>query len=134
MSKSPLNRRELIKKSIAGTALIAGASLVACSKKEEAPVEADEAADAATGNEETAKEYVSTDDQMAQSLSYSENADSVDSALRVDKGETPGAEQYCKNCQFAVEEEGNTEGVGCQLFPGKLVKSEGWCKSWSLKA
>jgi len=133
MKKTPLNRRELIKKSIAGTALLASAGIVACSKKEEAAVETNEASNSAAETESTEMEYVSEDNQMAQSLNYKENADSVDSALRVDKGATKGSEQYCSNCQFAVKQEGNDEAVGCQLFPGKLVKSQGWCKSWSLK-
>lgn len=132
MKKNPLNRRELIKKSLAGTALLASAGIVACSKKEEVATANTEVDTPAAANDTEAKaEYISEDNQMAKSLGYKENADSVDTSLRVDKGDSPGATQYCNNCQFKVAEEGNEEGLGCQLFPGKLVRSKGWCKSWS---
>lgn len=136
MKKSPLNRRDLIKKSLAGTALLASAGIVACSKKEEAAApntEANAAAETEGGAAESL-EYIAEDNQMAQSLGYKENASAVDSSVRVDKGDTPGAEQYCTNCQFYVEKDGIEGGGGCQLFPGKLVKAKGWCKSWALKS
>ena len=130
MKKKPLNRRDLIKKSLAGTALLASSGIVACSKKEEAP------ANTATKPEEStqALDYIAEDNQMAQSLGYKENASKVDSSVRIDKGETPGSKQYCSNCQFYVEKDGVEGGGGCQLFPGKLVKTQGWCKSWALKS
>jgi hypothetical protein len=136
MKKIPLNRRELIKKSIAGTALLASAGIAACAKKDEAeaPNAESNAAAKTEGSSEQELDYISEDNQMAQSLGYKENASAVDSSVRVDKGDTPGSEQYCLNCQFYVEKEGVEGGGGCQLFPGKLVKAKGWCKSWALKA
>ena len=128
-----MNRRDLIKKSLAGTAFLASAGFVACSKKEEA-VTANTETETAPVEEPAAQEYIAEDNQMAQSLGYKENASSVDSSVRVDKGDTKGSEQYCTNCQFYVEKEGVEGGGGCQLFPGKLVKAKGWCKSWALKA
>lgn len=136
MKKTPLNRRDLIKKSLAGTALLAGAGIVACTKKEESTAANTESSSAAAKTEGASEEqaFISEDNQMAQSLGYKENAESVDSSVRVDKGDTPGSAQFCNNCQFYVEKEGVENGGGCQLFPGKLVKSKGWCKSWALKA
>jgi hypothetical protein len=44
------------------------------------------------------------------------------------KGASPGA--LCSNCSIYSGAEGAAQGP-CTLFPGKLVKAAGWCKSWS---
>jgi len=44
------------------------------------------------------------------------------------KDAPPGA--LCSNCSIYGGADGATEGT-CTLFPGKLVKAAGWCKSWS---
>jgi len=44
------------------------------------------------------------------------------------KGATPGA--LCSNCSVYGGADGAAQGT-CTLFPGKLVKAAGWCKSWS---
>jgi len=44
------------------------------------------------------------------------------------KGAPPGA--LCSNCSIYSGSEGADSGA-CTLFPGKLVKAGGWCKSWS---
>lgn len=36
----------------------------------------------------------------------------------------------CSNCSVYGGSDGAAEGP-CTLFPGKLVKAAGWCKSWS---
>jgi High potential iron-sulfur protein len=40
----------------------------------------------------------------------------------------PGA--LCSNCSIYAGANTGTQGT-CTLFPGKLVKAAGWCKSWS---
>lgn len=35
--------------------------------------------------------------------------------------------QRCDNCQFF---KGAAAWGECQIFPGKLVNAQGWCKSW----
>ncbi len=132
MKKESLSRRELIKKSIAGTAIIAGAGLVACSKSDKIITESTEAAAPTDTADVSAVEYVSESDQIAQGVKYKEAASEVSESIRVAKGDTPGSEQYCKNCALNVVKEGE-EGIGCQLFPGKQVKPEAWCVSWALK-
>jgi hypothetical protein len=42
------------------------------------------------------------------------------------KNAPPGA--LCSNC--SIYGGGTAQGT-CTLFPGKLVKAAGWCKSWS---
>ena len=44
------------------------------------------------------------------------------------KGAPPGA--LCSNCSIYGGAKGADSGT-CTLFPGKLVKAAGWCKSWS---
>ena len=131
MKSKDLNRRQLIKNSLLGTAMFAAAGVVGCSKKE------DENKAMTKSEPDTAKpaagaEYVSEDNNMAQSLGYKESASEVDPSVRVDKGETKGSNQYCNNCQFYTSVDDN--GGKCTLFPGKLVKKNAWCKSWQLKA
>jgi hypothetical protein len=36
----------------------------------------------------------------------------------------------CSNCSVYGGADGAAQGT-CTLFPGKLVKAAGWCKSWS---
>jgi len=44
------------------------------------------------------------------------------------KGAQSGA--LCSNCSIYGGNAGSDSGT-CTLFPGKLVKAAGWCKSWS---
>jgi len=125
-----MNRRELLKNSAIGIAGVSSVFAVSCSKKEEAKTE--EPAKEAAAEAKTEVNYVSETDNVAQSLGYKEDANSVDPATRADKGETKGSEQFCTNCRFYTAEEGS-EGGKCTLFPGKYVKGQAWCKSWSLK-
>ena len=53
-------------------------------------------------------------------------------ATRTDKGDTPGSEQTCKNCQLAISTEGDQ--LPCQLFAGKSVSASGWCSAWAKRA
>ncbi len=41
-------------------------------------------------------------------------------------------EQQCKNFQLDSGEDGADWGP-CNIFPGKVVNEEGWCKSWVKK-
>lgn len=74
---------------------------------------------------------------MAANLKYVHNhKDLKDASLKVERQATPFAKQHCKNCMLYTKV-GNKDGaeVGkCTLFNGMLVKSEGWCQSWSKKA
>ena len=68
-------------------------------------------------------------DPVAQSLKYVHDASTVDPASRAN----PAAEQNCANCALVQGADGD-EWRPCQIFPGKLVKSTGWCSVWAPKA
>ncbi len=63
-------------------------------------------------------ETLSPDDAQAKALAY------------VEVSETEG--QECRNCIHAKGDL-EAEWVGCNLFPGKQVKAEGWCKVWAAR-
>jgi hypothetical protein len=69
------------------------------------------------------------DDAMAMAMKYTSDASSVDPASRAN----PAAEQSCSNCALVQGDEG-AEWRPCQIFPGKLVNSNGWCSVWAPKA
>lgn len=69
------------------------------------------------------------DDPMAQALKYTNDASTVDPATRAN----PAAEQHCSNCALIQGEEG-AQWRPCQIFPGKLINSDGWCSVWAPKA
>ncbi len=65
---------------------------------------------------------VSVEEPMAKNFGYILNAADA-------KGEDKYmAGQKCLNCVLYVE--GNQ---GCNLFQGRKVNPEGWCKAWALK-
>ncbi len=68
------------------------------------------------------------DDAMAQAMKYTDDASSVDPASRAN----PAADQNCSNCALVQGDEG-AEWRPCQIFPGKLVNSKGWCSVWAPK-
>lgn len=68
------------------------------------------------------------DDAMAQAMKYTDDASSVDPASRAN----PVADQVCSNCALVQGDEG-AEWRPCQIFPGKLVNSKGWCSVWAPK-
>lgn len=82
------------------------------------------------GSEARAQELpkLAEDDAMAGAMKYTHDASSVDAASRTN----PAAEQTCANCALVQGEEG-AEWRPCQIFPGKLVNSKGWCSVWAPK-
>ncbi len=68
------------------------------------------------------------DDAMAQAMKYTNDASSVDPASWAN----PAADQNCSNCALVQGDEG-AEWRPCQIFPGKLVNSKGWCSVWAPK-
>lgn len=71
---------------------------------------------------------LSEDDPQAKSLSYVHEASTVDTARqpRYKSG------QICGNCAL-YQGKGADEWAGCSIFPGKLVKSSGWCSVYAPK-
>ena len=66
---------------------------------------------------------VSADDPTAKALKYVPDASKAADAK-------PGSK--CANCTFYQGAAGSAQAA-CLLFPGKAVKSTGWCSSWTLK-
>jgi hypothetical protein len=66
---------------------------------------------------------VSTDDPTAKALKYVEDVSKASAAK-------PGSK--CVNCALYQGAAGSAQG-GCLVFPGKAVKSGGWCSSWAPK-
>jgi len=75
-----------------------------------------------------ANPLVDPNDGQAKALSYTADATKVDA--KANPNYKPG--QHCANCIQYTGKAGDAEG-GCNLFPGKAVKSTGWCKVWVLK-
>lgn len=64
---------------------------------------------------------LSMDDATAKALGYVHNANTLDSSVR-------GGDRVCNNCRFFPET--SEEWGPCNLFPGKAVNSNGWCRGW----
>jgi hypothetical protein len=73
--------------------------------------------------------HLSEDDPTAKALMYVNDATT---ANRPDKAGVPGADQFCHNCMFLQEGEGQWRP--CQIFPANTVNIDGWCVTWTPKA
>lgn len=71
---------------------------------------------------------VTPKDPVAMALSYNENAKTVDAK----KFPNYKPEQKCSNCLQLTGKAGDAWRP-CNLFPGKLVNAEGWCKVYVKK-
>lgn len=108
MSNDKLSRRRLLKGAMIGLAAAPAAALLS----REASANA---------------KLVSETDPQAKSLAYVHDASKVDA--KANPMYKPG--QKCLNCiQYPAKT--GPEGP-CNIFPGKVVKAEGWCKVWVLK-
>lgn len=67
---------------------------------------------------------LTTADPAAKALQYVEDASKASAAK-------PGSK--CANCKNYQGAANSTQG-GCVIFPGKAVKSAGWCLSWIAKS
>ena len=108
MSNDKISRRSLLKGALAGLAAVPAATLVARTAAA-APVVLTEA------------------DPQAKSLGYHVDSTKVDA--KASPTYKPG--QKCQNC---IQFTGKAPADGpCNIFPGKVVKANGWCKVWVLK-
>ena len=73
--------------------------------------------------------HITLTDPVAIALSYQESAATVDAK----KFPNYKPEQKCSNCLQLTGKVGDPWRP-CNLFPGKLVNAEGWCKVWIKKA
>jgi hypothetical protein len=75
---------------------------------------------------------VAENDPTAIALGYVADGKKADIKKFPKAKDAKNGTQKCSNCMFFSNEKA---GKGsCQLFPGKLVRSAGWCNSWAKKA
>lgn len=110
MSDSPIDRRTLLKSALAGLVALPAAGLVG-----EAAAQA-------------AVPHLDEKDPLAVAMGYVHDAKKVD-ASKVPQFK-PGSK--CSNCVQLTGKEGD-KWRPCNLFPGKLVDADGWCKVWVVK-
>jgi hypothetical protein len=67
-------------------------------------------------------------DPMANALGYVEDTSKVDDKANA----THKADQRCSNCVQFKGAAADARGT-CNIFPGKTVTSNGWCRSWAKK-
>ncbi|HEX5442966.1 MAG TPA: high-potential iron-sulfur protein [Pirellulales bacterium] len=72
--------------------------------------------------------HVTSDDPTAKALYYVEDATKVDKSNPLAVRYTEG--QHCGNC-LNLQGDAGAAWRPCNLFPGKLVSSKGWCSLWT---
>ena len=108
MSEQKFPRRTLLKGALLGVAAVPVSALLSRS------------ADAAAGGK------VDPNEPQAKALGYVVDASTVDA--KANPNFKPG--QHCANClQVAKGKEGGAQ-VPCNIFGGRLVEANGWCKVW----
>jgi hypothetical protein len=110
MSDSRIDRRTLLKNTLIGLAALPAANLVREAAAADAPP------------------HLAENDTLAVSLGYVQDAKKVD----VNKVPQYKAGSHCANCLQLQGKDGD-EWRPCNLFPGKLVNANGWCKVWVAK-
>ena len=105
MSETKFPRRTVLKGALLGVVAIPAAALV--------------------GRAEAAAAHVDPSEPQAKSLGY------VEDATKVDAKANPNykAGQHCANCLQGQGKPGDAY-IPCNIFPGKLVNANGWCKVW----
>jgi len=106
MNESKIDRRQLLKNALIGAV---GATALPELARAAAPIN------------------LAENDPTAQALGYHENASKVD----VKAFPTYKPTQKCSNC--IQLQAGTGDHRPCNLFPGKLVNVNGWCKVWVQK-
>ena len=109
MSDSSFDRRRLLKSALAGVIALPAAGLVREAAAAELP-------------------HLDEKDPLAVAMAYTHDAKTVD-ATKIPQYK-PGS--HCANCIQLQGKEGD-KWRPCNLFPGKLVAADGWCKVWVLK-
>jgi len=110
MTDRRYDRRTVLKNALAGLAALPAAGLI-----ERA---------AAQGSQP----HLDEKDPLAVAMAY------VHDVKKVDANKTPQYKKgaHCANCMQIQGKDGE-EWRGCNIFPGKLVNANGWCKVWVAK-
>ncbi len=133
MNRDQISRRRILGASLLGlpaiplmveTAFAQAAKPAAPAKP--AAAAAKPAAAAAPAADAGALPMLSPTEPAAKALGYIEDATKVDAKANP----TFKAGQHCANCLQWADKNRKAPTSKCNLFPGKLVKSGGWCKVW----
>ena len=110
MTDRRYDRRTVLKSALAGLAALPAAGLITEARAQGAQPHLDEK------------------DPLAVAMAY------VHDAKKVDPNKTPQYKkgQHCANCLQLQGKEGD-EWRPCNIFQGKLVNANGWCKVWVAK-
>lgn len=114
MSDNRYDRRTVLKGALAGLALPAAAGLIGKA--------------AAQANPQAGPPHLDEKDPLAVAMGYVHDAKKVD-ATKVPQFK---AGSHCANCLQLTGKDGDTWRP-CNIFPGKLVNKDGWCKVWVQK-
>jgi hypothetical protein len=106
MSERKIARRDVLKGALIGVAAVPVTAIL--------------------GRAEAAAGPVDPNEPQAKSLGYVKDATKVDA--KANPNFKPG--QHCANClQVPKGKEGGAQ-VPCNIFAGRLVEANGWCKVW----
>ena len=106
MSDKKIARRDVLKGALIGVAAVPVTAIL--------------------GRAEAAAGPVDPNEPQAKSLGYIKDAAKVDA--KANPNFKPG--QHCANClQVPKGKEGGAQ-VPCNIFAGRLVEANGWCKVW----
>jgi hypothetical protein len=106
MSERKIPRRDVLKGALIGVAAVPVTAIL--------------------GRAEAAAGPVDPNEPQAKSLGYVKDATKVDA--KANPNFKPG--QHCANClQVPKGKEGGAQ-VPCNIFAGRLVEANGWCKVW----
>lgn len=109
MTDSRYDRRTVLKNALAGLAALPAAGLVSRAAAQGLP-------------------HVDENESLAKAMGY------VHDVKKIDTNKVP---QYkpgsaCANC-LQIQGKDGDQWRGCNIFPGKLVNADGWCKVWVQK-
>jgi hypothetical protein len=110
MTDRRYDRRTVLKSALAGLAALPAAGLITEAAAQGAPPHLDEK------------------DPLAVAMGY------VHDAKQVDPNKVPQYKKgaHCANCLQLQGKDGD-EWRPCNIFPGKVVAANGWCKVWVVK-
>lgn len=80
-----------------------------------------------------AADEVMADEPLAQSMGYTPDATTVDTAKYPKRAGEAGAKQFCHSCSLYGGGPDDETGP-CSIFQNRLVRANGWCNAWVAKS
>ena len=106
MSERKIPRRDVLKGALIGVAVVPVTAIL--------------------GRAEAAAGPVDPNEPQAKSLGYVKDATKVDA--KANPNFKPG--QHCANCLQVPKGKETGAQIPCNIFAGRLVEANGWCKVW----